>query len=908
MINPARNVNLKTSRDSNNTRRQKESKSFCSSLQANFIHLSISTQVMIVFTSLLIIFISILIFLRVTEVNDLLNKITINNYYKSVVINIIDVERNLKVKLDEINYQQHINIINSNPLFYQTYLAELTQGHITTMEIKVIDNSLAIVAAFEPATVLNMNYYGELNKIYPDIDFENNSKFLASARSLLKPGRNNLEFLVPFIYVNIPLLLQNLMLNGYYLENFYFMINSFLNGVCDTASPQQYAKYPLNIQESRLVTTGLTRYYDTNIEPVSLCGIDKALGDKEVIKRNNWFYIYEQEFLQRANRESFQRMLIIRRIQSVYRVDNYFVNFRTFAFAKSPTESREYYLTVGQKFNRDKSYLPFLMNKSVEQPYEFVAIINSHDFKTFVSKDVNDGLFYYDYNIDDSDKFLINTPTILQRLYQYSMLPREMVESNVHGINPRSLLLTYEAFEKISSQYYVNKKFTFESNFFNLINFFNNFFRYSKYEETTENPQPTPINHKCPISNLTDYYSTISPYYNCLEDICFYKNCSNTDPYYSLMAEENFVPNCHCLPLYCNDNYTITDGLPNVFKEQAFGINFYESQSFIQSKTIECRANFYFKDPNEIPFSFITKSWMTEANLFNNTDIFFLYMVEEKTTNNKVIDKMALELNFVKRVVFTFFFIIVVIVTIVFNKCMFTKINNFKNRIHETKELHRLIIISSQSELEDDKNYEISEINQSEVSDIQRLTIHKGDFVQVSDIDDELVQRGRYYDELQCIISIIKDNIDDFNIEFNINKNYYETNKMVKDFITIAKKKYYVDKILPGKNLKSDEEGDASFNDSFEDTFSNTSLNIIYELLSTELIDFNDYKYNFYFKENSESSMLNFYDMIETHLFNQQVYTNELTDPDKLEIAIQYYQNEIHKKWKDVYDKKMKSL
>jgi hypothetical protein len=907
MINPIRKNRSADMFRSSTMKRQKENKSFCKNFQANFVHLSINSQVMIIFTSLLLIFISFLIFLRINEVNELLNKITVNNYYKSVVQNIIDVERNIKVKLDEINYQQHINMLNANPLYYQLYLTELTKHNITKMEVKVINNKPTVIAAFDLTTVLDMNYYKNMNADYPDIDFDNKSKYLASAASLIKPGRNNLEFLVPMIYVNIPLLLQNMMFNGYYLENFYFMVNSFVNGTCDPTLPQQYAKYPLNKQESSLVTTGLARYFDTNIEPISKCGINQALGDKDKIKRNNWYYIYEDRFLQRndTDRLSFERLLMIRRIQSVYKIDNYFLNFRTFLFDKTPHDNREYYVTVGHKFNRDKSGLPFLTNKQDEQPYEFIAIVNSRDYDTYVSKNVTDGLFYYDYYIDDSNRFLINTPTILTRLFEYTMLPAEVVEENKNGINPRSLLLTYETFQKIASQYVVNKNFSFDSKFFYLINFFNNFFKYTKYEQEGRSTSSRDF-HKCEISNLTDYYFSINSYYDCLKDICFYKNCTDADPYYSLMAESRFIPNCHCLPLYCYDNYTITDGLPRNFT-QAIGINFFDSIMFKDKKSIECRANFYFKDPFQKPFSFITKSWMKEADLFNDTDIFFLYMIEEATTTNQVIEKMTSGLDFVKNVVFTFFIIVVLVVTVVFNKCMFNKIDNFKERIYETRELHRLIIISSQSELDEGgRGATLSDACESEEAK-QVLSSVGGKFFQVSDIEDDLALKNRYYDELQCIISIIKDNIDDFNIEFNINKNYHETNKMVKDFIMFAKKKYYIDKILPevvaAEGTSSSK--NSSFDESFDNSSSNISLNIIYELLSTEVIDFNDYKYNFYFKPAGETSMLNFYPMIETHLFNQQVYINELTDQDKVEVALQYYQHEIHNKWKDLYDKKL---
>ena len=56
--------------------------------------------------------------------------------------------------------------------------------------------------------------------------------------------------------------------------------------------------------------------------------------------------------------------------------------------------------------------------------------------------------------------------------------------------------------------------------------------------------------------------------------------------------------------------------------------------------------------------------------------------------------------------------------------------------------------------------------------------------------------------------------------------------------------------------------------------------------------------------------MFNFYDYINTFLINDEAYINEITDYDKVSTSLKYINNEITKKWMEVYiqDKEMDEL
>jgi len=180
---------------------------------------------------------------------------------------------------------------------------------------------------------------------------------------------------------------------------------------------------------------------------------------------------------------------------------------------------------------------------------------------------------------------------------------------------------------------------------------------------------------------------------------------------------------------------------------------------------------------------------------------------------------------------------------------------------------------------------------------------------------------------LEEIFSIIEDNINDFNIDFNINKNVYLENKLVKSYISYLKKKKYLNYIIPnsGKDRKLDfinedsnlnlieensQENDSSYSDDNEnlmtdistvDYTQNLSIHLLFELLSTEYIDLSTYYQNFYFRDSTQQSLFDFYQFIELFLFNDQNYVSDITDQNKVATALKYYHNEIFIKWMNIY-------
>ena len=263
-----------------------------------------------------------------------------------------------------------------------------------------------------------------------------------------------------------------------------------------------------------------------------------------------------------------------------------------------------------------------------------------------------------------------------------------------------------------------------------------------------------------------------------------------------------------------------------------------------------------------------------------------------------------------------------------------TKLVNNDNENEDVDLLNNANKDSENKENEDvseDRNIDVELKVKKDESKLDKNLLHPEDFTDHKDTDKSLPNKPkesiRFKDELEEIFSIIEDNINDFNIDFNINKNVYLENKLVKSYISYLKKKKYLNYIIPnsGKDRKLDfinedsnlnlieensQENDSSYSDDNEnlmtdistvDYTQNLSIHLLFELLSTEYIDLSTYYQNFYFRDSTQQSLFDFYQFIELFLFNDQNYVSDITDQNKVATALKYYHNEIFIKWMNIY-------
>lgn len=229
----------------------------------------------------------------------------------------------------------------------------------------------------------------------------------------------------------------------------------------------------------------------------------------------------------------------------------------------------------------------------------------------------------------------------------------------------------------------------------------------------------------------------------------------------------------------------------------------------------------------------------------------------------------------------------------------------------------------------------------------------------------------RSINELHDIICLLYDNLSDFKLEFDINKNFHADNIFVKKYISMLEKNSYykflfVDSLVLGvkdknessmyddsvdkkrdsnnytsmnlkvvennlqlnnnteNNIKSTNTDNDSSSISIEDNNKSAiktnednlkiisidkknvkddlTISIIYEVLSTEYIDFNSYSKNFFYREMFQEKLIDFSNYIKNKLSNDQGTNMDMTNQSKIESSMNYYYILIDFKWRSIID------
>ncbi len=977
-------------------------------MMEDFKNTSLFKQIMSWYLFLLVIFLFIIVYIKFYNIDEILVTQTNINYYSTVVIDLLNMQKEIKLNFDTINNNDHISLQFSYLYFMKIYSRELIDHNIANIQYnpEISDQELETTYIKESLDSIKNLYFDLGNKDKNNLNF---SLQLSVDKIMRIPKIQNNDqldpaYLIPIIFTFIPNFFQNLEMNGIGLVNFYFLGYKYNDKKCqenieDENEVNIFFKYPIETQEfTENINNNII--FDSTLDPVGKCYLSQVRSkDLGKVKKTNWYFNYEEDYINNDERNFDSRLIRLSKV-GIDSVKNIYLT-NSVSYKHRTNDGDLYIFTFSQKIKMTGSSLPFISYNSYgESSQDFFSMVNfpvpfgkNYTYK-HVDIDLNDGVYYKDYNIDDNSTIIMNVPSFINNIYNHAMLPKVLIEKAGSGINDNTLLLTYSEMSKIFDEYSINYYFDLDSLVFKMITFFNNFLQYSNYEKRmiekfkyenkindTESLQKyaSTLNsksyHKCSISNLTEWNSKLiddQEYsYDCLKDYCFFHNCTNIEKSKDKYSyQSRFVPVCYCLPLYCYDPFTLKSEVPETYKNyydnnQTFysnSNNFYDPEN----QSILCRMNFYQKNKKDDPSLYNTHIKLTDAEFKYNTTIFMLYLMEENSMYENIISRFAADTSLVRMIIYIIFICVIFIYFIVFCKCMQNNIERLTERIDKVAVLIKIIFKISG---ENDENFEdpplahsgsMMSYNQLEHDDEKIREKYEEDYMVniksnedgVEDSEDasvlrrhdhitnlnvnlekELKQLGivatdyydedssvneadrisiRYSDELQQFINIIIDNIKEFKIEFNADGNMYESCDILnKEYTELLTSKYYMDKIFANyiyKNQSIEESSSDLIDLGDAKEKGKLSLNLIYELLSTEEInDLTKCVSNFYFKEPKETSLIDFYKWIETLLYDDTDYINEVTDSEKLKTAINFYVHEIHLQWKLILEEKIKN-
>jgi hypothetical protein len=238
------------------------------------------------------------------------------------------------------------------------------------------------------------------------------------------------------------------------------------------------------------------------------------------------------------------------------------------------------------------------------------------------------------------------------------------------------------------------------------------------------------------------------------------------------------------------------------------------------------------------------------------------------------------------------------------------------NKMNQIKNIRKIIISNSKSSKNNNlekilikENLNQKTLNNNEKNNLIDKNSNKDKNDNNENEEDE--------DELDELIKLINNNLYLFNIEFNLNEesNYY-LNDIKKQYNEIIQVNKFKNKLL----LKEEKE-EIIFDNTYENNSNDInnslinikknmktddiSVNILCELvsLSNNKIDFSNIKTNFYYSSINDNSLFglnkHIFSSNEANIINE---SNEITNIDKLQNALEHYFENIHEFWKKYYE------
>ena len=892
-------------------------------------------QVCITYIIFLIIMALIIIFFKLHHVLNILNSLADKKYFLFYVNNIIDSQREIKVQLDELNNHDIIAVTNEPLLFLRIYTEEMVSHQILKNDSLKLDKNLT-----EIYKNLGENFIlsKDLNEL-AEINEEGNSSNLMAY---------NINNMIPFYYHFSPILIESLNSCGIKLNNFYFIANDINNN--DAHQEQKinsmYFKYPLeNLQIAPDVPQENNKIYDFILDPYIDSTFDFQEQDEIIhsIRQNNWFYNCIQN-----NDNHFRIVKINKLSEEKTRKDYLMVYTRSNNLTYLNDEGNEYkaFFTFSMKINQNDDDYPFIeLNKNDDILYfDYLSIYNFiDDFNQINIQNSNvEQSFEIDYDLDAGKNILIRIPKFIANMHTYSM-----VEKNKPRNKDQSKLLKYDEMIEPDKYYETNYYFQKDTLIFRLIYFLNEFFAFKKnhqeyltaeYDSLSASKE-TSSDHPCNFQGYDEYYEKIkSEYdYDCLDDFCLYNNCEEAA---NNLEDLHFMSNCYCIPLFCRDSLSTNSEFHEELKEKILDINSemsdnaYSFTSTYKDYLIKKEYNFskidqYFDRKNFIfhcKLSFGQKN--NSYNNFFNTKIKIQNLSYKSGDNNFLMFFMnnnmtSFIVSNLKHMNYIYFYCILggyifflICTFVILVKYILVQMNNLLGRMEEIKKIRATLIKNEEEKINYDElnssNNNISNLNESEINiNDDNISVKSNESINKKKKNEDKKQEEKSIvemDELDTLIKLINENLEDFQIKFNLNEDMNGIiNEIKKQYNGIIKINQYKNKLLHDKRYENNSFEDEESNITSEEKekkFDNLSLKMFYELLSTSTseMDFSNIKRNFYYRKHDGKLLFGLEDILPYFNDEDSNGNGEITNLSKIQNAINYFYKNIHHAWERHYE------
>lgn len=836
----------------------------CTTMPSCLRHLDIirerklSVQVGIVYTVFMIIFIIAIGFAKIVQINSLLETQADKNYYTSIVSDMIDIQREVKIQLDSVNNDDYTSSMFNSLLFFRIYTEELIKHGLIFTEGKSPNN-------------MTFNKIPEgLESLFVNVGKGDAFKMSKTLKQIMKmdyytdenlnKDSYNIHSLIPFYFTFMPILYQNLKLQGIPIVNAYFLVSPKVNPDEECLTNYNlYFKYPLEEAEiDSSVTPTNDQPYDFILDPIGRCSIPLIKGVeknensqanteelKTKVKKLNWYYNLEANNIMNSSitnesQKISSEMLSLLKVTQDNKKEEYFMNYINFQVSNiDPTSTSEtpLYFTIALKILRtdmDWPYLKLDSNGDVNK-FNYISLMNFDLETPKVPIEISDKVYKVDYNIDDYKTILVNLPKFIDNIYKYTMLPIELVDNNDTEddpsdditININSLMLKYSEMGTMKDNYSINYYYNHDTNFFKLLLFLNNFLNYFNKNPGDILDQSVSF-HPCLLDDIEDYYASISEFANCFNDYCFYNNCNMSSKLYIQPEKSNFMPNCYCLPLYCRDDYSLKNftfhmnitqklGLANTSDEYAYTSKKEENNANIYYNNLlhgyynegknqfKCKISFNQKSES-VNKTFNTKIMLQPMSFDSSTTMMIMFLMSNDEIYN-IVSKFKTLVNDIKWIIYLVYFLFLTIVAVFLIAYLIHQVNCLTERMTKMKEIRSKIISGSKGS---EKSRNSIRINNEDKKENDNLLDNKIDInlnVEGSiPPNNKEENKEDETDELSALKTLINENINDFKIEFNINENMNDSISVIeKQYNEIIKVNGYKNKLLPNNKKDNNE-------------------------------------------------------------------------------------------------------
>ena len=873
-INPQNDEQAKFKKVNNDTvktnqKKEEENKtkppSRCTTMPSCLRHLDIirerklSVQVGIVYTVFMIVFIIAIGLAKIVQINSLLETQADKNYYTSIVSDMIDIQREVKIQLDSVNNDDYTSSMFNSLLFFRIYTEELLQHKLIFVEGGKTNGMTFMKDSISSTT--NPDIDSLFEKVGDGFKFhkklEDLMKFDFYIGTGLEFENYNIHSLIPFYYTFMPILYQNLKLQGIPIVNAYFLVSPTVNvdETCKT-NYNLYFKYPLEKAEiDSTVSPTNDQPYDFILDPVGRCSInlikavetdstqEKTKELEEKVKKLNWYYNLEEKNIMNSTLSSESKrinseMLSLLRVTQDNQKEEYFMNYINFKIDNYGIDNNNppLYFTIAMKILRtdmDWPYLQLDSNGDIKK-FNYISLMNFELDSPKVPINLKDKVYNVDYNIDDNKTIIVNLPKFIDNIYKYTMLPIELVDNNDTDddqsddvtININSLMLKYSEMGIMKQNYSINYYYEHDTNFFKLLLFLNNFLVYFNKNPGDILDQSLSF-HPCLLDDIEDYYASISEFANCFDDYCFYNNCNMSSKLYVQPEKSNFMPDCYCLPLYCRDDYSLKNfsfhmniteklGLANTSNEYAYTSKKEENNANIyynnllheyyneEKNQFKCKISFNQKSESANK-TFNTKIMLQPMSFDSSTTMMIMFLMSNDEIYN-IVTKFKNLVNDIKWIIYLVYFLFLTIVAVFLIAYLIHQVNCLTERMTKMKEIRSKIISGSNGSEKQRNSIRLNNDDKKEIDNLldkNDININVEGSVGSNSKEENKEDEA---DELSALKTLINENINDFKIEFNINENMNDSISVIeKQYNEIIKVNGYKNKLLPNNKKENNE-------------------------------------------------------------------------------------------------------